>query len=112
MSYAYFERKFAFIINENNECTYNLFNHFYNLNVIDRGQVLPLKSLTSSVDVDLIGENTKFHLQVTKSGPQQYFLVMNDSQKAIDVFQMSDGGLLLSFDGTSHVTYLKEEVDR
>ncbi|KAB7507632.1 Acetyl-CoA carboxylase [Armadillidium nasatum] len=85
-------------------------NHFYSS--LEKGQVLPLKSLTSSVEVDLIGEGAKFHLQVTKSGPQQYFLVMNNSHKAVDVFRMSDGGLLLSVDGASHVTYLKEEVDR
>ena len=73
---------------------------------------MPIKSLTNTVEVDLISEGVKYHVQVTKSGPQQYFLVLNDSHRAVDVFRMSDGGLLLSVHGASHVTYLKDEVYR
>ncbi|XP_076067982.1 acetyl-CoA carboxylase isoform X2 [Oratosquilla oratoria] len=79
---------------------------------LEKGQVLPLKSLNSVVEVDLIADGVKYHVQVTKSGATQYFLVMNDSSKAIDVFRMVDGGLLLSVDGASHVTYMKDEADR
>lgn len=37
---------------------------------------------------------------------------MNGSNIEIDVHRLSDGGLLLSYDGSSHTTYMKEEVDR
>ncbi|CAL4061242.1 unnamed protein product, partial [Meganyctiphanes norvegica] len=86
------------------------FNHFYSC--LEKGQVLPIKSLTNTCEVDLISEGIKYHVQVTKSGPQQYFLVLNDSHKEIDVYRMSDGGLLLSVDGVSTVTYMTDEVDR
>lgn len=77
-----------------------------------RGQVLPLKSLANVVDVDLISEGVKYHVKATKSGPTQYFLVLNGTSKVVDFFRMSDGGLLLSLDGVSQVTYLKDEVDK
>lgn len=38
--------------------------------------------------------------------------MMNGSNIEIDVHRLSDGGLLLSYDGSSHTTYMKEEVDR
>lgn len=37
---------------------------------------------------------------------------MNGSNIEIDVHRLSDGGLLLCYDGSSHTTYMKEEVDR
>lgn len=37
---------------------------------------------------------------------------MNGSDIEIDVHRLTDGGLLLSYDGSSHTTYMKEEVDR
>lgn len=86
------------------------FNHFQNS--LEKGQVLPLKSLTNVVEVDLISESIKYHVKATKSGPTQYFLVLNGTHKVVDFFRMSDGGLLLSLDGVSQVTYLKDEVDK
>lgn len=50
-------------------------------------------------------------LQVTKSGPNRYFLSMNQSYKEIEAHRLSDGGLLLSVDGASYTTYVKEEID-
>lgn len=86
------------------------YNNFHNS--LEKGQVLPLKSLNMMVDVDLISDGVKYHVQVTRSGPAQYFLVLNNSHKSLDFFRMSDAGLLLSIDGGSHVTYLKDEVDK
>lgn len=86
------------------------YNNFYTS--LEKGQVLPLKSLTNVVEVDLISDGVKYHIQATKSGPTQYFLVLNGTNKSMDFFRMSDGGLLLSVDGVSHVTYLKDEVDK
>uniref|UniRef100_A0A8C2U8B6 Acetyl-CoA carboxylase alpha n=1 Tax=Coturnix japonica TaxID=93934 RepID=A0A8C2U8B6_COTJA len=37
---------------------------------------------------------------------------MNSSCVEVDVHRLSDGGLLLSYDGSSYTTYMKEEVDR
>ena len=48
--------------------------------------------------------------QVVKSGPVKYFLSMNQSSLEIEAHRLSDGGLLLSVDGSSYTTYLKEQV--
>lgn len=37
---------------------------------------------------------------------------MNGSFKEIEVHRLSDGGILLSVDGSSFTTYMREEVDR
>lgn len=37
---------------------------------------------------------------------------MNGSFKEIEVHRLNDGGILLSVDGNSFTTYMKEEVDR
>lgn len=53
-----------------------------------------------------------FVLQVARQSPTTYVIIMNGSNIEIDVHRLSDGGLLLSYDGSSHTTYMKEEVDR
>ncbi|XP_078582269.1 acetyl-CoA carboxylase-like [Branchiostoma floridae x Branchiostoma japonicum] len=79
---------------------------------LERGQVLPPTTLTNTVELELIFEGFKYCLEVTRQSPSSYFLVMNDSSIEVDVHRLSDGGLLLSFDGNSYTTYMKEEVDR
>lgn len=37
---------------------------------------------------------------------------MNRTHIEIDVHRLNDGGLLLSYDGNSYTTYMKEEIDR
>uniref|UniRef100_A0A8D2QID1 Acetyl-CoA carboxylase alpha n=1 Tax=Zonotrichia albicollis TaxID=44394 RepID=A0A8D2QID1_ZONAL len=44
--------------------------------------------------------------------PNCYVVIMNSSCVEVDVHRLSDGGLLLSYDGSSYTTYMKEEVDR
>lgn len=51
-------------------------------------------------------------MQVARQSPTTYVILMNGSNIEIDVHRLSDGGLLLSYDGSSHTTYMKEEVDR
>lgn len=51
-------------------------------------------------------------LQVARQSPTTYVIMMNGSNIEIDVHRLSDGGLLLCYDGCSHTTYMKEEVDR
>lgn len=62
--------------------------------------------------VELVNDGYKYKVQAAKSGPNSYFLVLNSSYKEIEVHRLSDGGLLLSMDGASYTTYMKEEVDR
>ncbi|XP_022053957.2 acetyl-CoA carboxylase isoform X2 [Acanthochromis polyacanthus] len=81
------------------------------LHSLERGQVLPANSLLNSVSVDLIYEGVKFCLKVARQSPTTYVIMMNGSNIEIDVHRLSDGGLLLCYDGCSHTTYMKEEVD-
>lgn len=79
---------------------------------LEKGQIQAANMLTNVVDVELISNGVKYLVQVTKSGTNSYFLVMNDSYKEVEVHRLSDGCMLLSLDGASHTTYMKEEVDR
>ncbi|XP_069082673.1 acetyl-CoA carboxylase 1 isoform X3 [Pleurodeles waltl] len=82
------------------------------LHSLERGQVLPAHTLLNTVDVELIYEGSKYVLKVTRQSPNSYVLIMNGSNVEVDVHRLSDGGLLLSYDGSSYTTYMKEEVDR
>ncbi|CAB1321598.1 unnamed protein product [Coregonus sp. 'balchen'] len=77
------------------------------LHSLERGQVLPAASLLNTVDVDLIYEGVKYCLK----SPTTYVIIMNGSDIEIDVHRLSDGGLLLSYNGSCYTTYMKEEVD-
>ncbi|KAL3042294.1 hypothetical protein OYC64_020271 [Pagothenia borchgrevinki] len=91
----------------------NLRNSVSNfLHSLERGQVLPAHTLLNTVDVELIYEGTKYTLTVTRQSPNSYVVIMNHTSAEVDVHRLSDGGLLLSYDGSSYTTYMKEEVDR
>ncbi|XP_025161543.1 acetyl-CoA carboxylase isoform X2 [Harpegnathos saltator] len=79
---------------------------------LEKGQIQASNDLDNVVDVELINDGYKYKVQAAKSGPNSYFLVMNGSFKEVEVHRMSDGGLLLSLDGASFTTYMREEVDR
>ncbi|XP_054153729.1 acetyl-CoA carboxylase-like isoform X3 [Oppia nitens] len=79
---------------------------------LQKGQILPANTLSNTQNVELIYEGVKYVVNVTKSGQNSYFLVMNNTSKEVEVHRMSDSGLLLSVDHSSHTTYMKEEVDR
>ncbi|XP_041970632.1 acetyl-CoA carboxylase isoform X2 [Aricia agestis] len=79
---------------------------------LEKGQIQGSGQLTNTVDVELIHSGTKYIVQATKSGPTSYFLAMNKSFKELEVHKLTDGGTLLSLDGASYTTYLKDEVDR
>ncbi|KAG5900051.1 hypothetical protein JTB14_016026 [Gonioctena quinquepunctata] len=81
-------------------------------NSLERGQIQGSNTLTNVVDVELINEGNKYKVQATKSGANTYFLQMNGSFKEIELHRLNDGGILLSVDGNSSTTYMKEEVDR
>uniref|UniRef100_A0AAR5PDP7 Acetyl-CoA carboxylase n=1 Tax=Dendroctonus ponderosae TaxID=77166 RepID=A0AAR5PDP7_DENPD len=79
---------------------------------LEKGQIQASNTLTNVVDVELINNGNKYKVQASKSGPNTYFLQMNGGFKEIEVHRLSDGGILLSIDGSSFTTYMKEEVDR
>ncbi|XP_023857626.1 acetyl-CoA carboxylase 2-like isoform X2 [Salvelinus sp. IW2-2015] len=81
------------------------------LHSLERGQVLPAASLLNTVEVDLVYEGIKYCLKVARQSPTTYVVIMNGSDIEIDVHRLSDGGLLLSYNGSSYTTYMKEEVD-
>ncbi|XP_061322456.1 acetyl-CoA carboxylase 2 isoform X2 [Pezoporus flaviventris] len=82
------------------------------LHTLERGQVLPAASLLNMVDVELIYEGVKYVLQVARQSLTTYVIIMNRTYLEIDVHRLNDGGLLLSYDGNSYTTYMKEEIDR
>ncbi|XP_035212091.1 acetyl-CoA carboxylase-like isoform X1 [Stegodyphus dumicola] len=89
-----------------------ILDNFHNFQTsLEKGQIMPANILGNTVDVDLIYDGIKYKVQVTKSGPSRYFLSMNNSYKEIEAHRLSDGGLLLSVDGASYTTYVKEEID-
>ncbi|MGH0184607.1 UNVERIFIED_CONTAM: hypothetical protein FKN15_014942 [Acipenser sinensis] len=75
------------------------------LHSLERGQVLPAYSLLNTVDVELIYDGVKYSLQVARQALTTYVIIMNGSHIEIDVHRLSDGGLLLSYDGCSYTTY-------
>ncbi|CAD7077022.1 unnamed protein product [Hermetia illucens] len=79
---------------------------------LEKGQIQAANTLTNVIDVELIHEGIRYKVQAAKSAPNSYFLFMNNSFKEVDVHRLSDGGMLLSFEGASYTTYMKEEVDR
>ncbi|KAK3576974.1 hypothetical protein CHS0354_005975 [Potamilus streckersoni] len=85
------------------------FQHFQSF--LERGQILPANTLKNNVDVDFIYDGMKYSLDVLKIGPSRYFLILNGSSIDVDVHRLSDGGLLLSLDGSSYTTYMKEQVN-
>lgn len=79
---------------------------------LEKGQIQASNDLNNVIDVELINDGFKYKVQAAKSGPNSYFLVMNGSYKEVEVHRLSDGGMLLSLDGASFTTYMREEVDR
>ncbi|CAH1789095.1 unnamed protein product [Owenia fusiformis] len=77
---------------------------------LERGQVQTANSLNGTVVVELIHENIKYISKVTKTGPTGFFIVLNDSSADVEVHRLKDGGLLVSFNGSSYTTYMREEV--
>ncbi|XP_078337630.1 acetyl-CoA carboxylase-like isoform X9 [Crassostrea virginica] len=77
---------------------------------LERGQILPANSLKNHVDVEFISEGIKYNVKVVKTGPNNYFICMNGSILEVEAHRLSDGGLLISFDGASYTTYMKDQV--
>lgn len=50
--------------------------------------------------------------QVARQSLTMFVIIMNGCHIEIDAHRLNDGGLLLSYNGNSYTTYMKEEVDR
>uniref|UniRef100_T1GP39 Uncharacterized protein n=1 Tax=Megaselia scalaris TaxID=36166 RepID=T1GP39_MEGSC len=79
---------------------------------LEKGQIQAANTLTNVVDVELINGGIRYKCQAAKSGANSYFIIMNNSFKEVEIHRLSDGSLLISFEGASYTTYMKEEVDR
>lgn len=79
---------------------------------LEKGQIQAANTLTNVIDVELISDAVRYKVQAAKSGFSTYFLVMNGSFKEVEIHRLSDGGILISMEGASYTTYMKEEVDR
>ncbi len=77
---------------------------------LERGQILPLNSLSTRIEVDLVYESFQYKLKTTKCGPNRYMLIMNDSCVEVEAHRLIDGSLLVNIDGSSFVTFLVEDV--
>eukprot|EP00111_Clytia_hemisphaerica_P003152 TCONS_00008959-protein len=77
---------------------------------LERGQIPKASNLKITENVELIHNETKYILLVTKCGATQYFLEMNESCLEVDVHRMSDGGMMVSIGDTTYTSFLKDEV--
>nr|XP_014349107.1 PREDICTED: acetyl-CoA carboxylase 2 isoform X1 [Latimeria chalumnae]XP_014349108.1 PREDICTED: acetyl-CoA carboxylase 2 isoform X1 [Latimeria chalumnae]XP_014349109.1 PREDICTED: acetyl-CoA carboxylase 2 isoform X1 [Latimeria chalumnae] len=81
------------------------------LHSVERGQVLPADTLLNTIDVELVYDGVKYVLKVARQSLTTYIVIMNNCCIEIDAHRLTDGGLLLSYDGCSYTTYMKEEID-
>ncbi|KAH8862499.1 Acetyl-CoA carboxylase [Schistosoma japonicum] len=76
---------------------------------LERGQFLPSKTLTNSVDVTLVSDSTKFIVKVLRTGPSDFSLICCDTVLDLEVHRMPGDGLLICHDAASYMTYCHEE---
>jgi acetyl-CoA carboxylase/biotin carboxylase 1 len=80
------------------------------LNAIQRGKVPTEEFLKTRFVVDFILNNVQYKLHVNICGPESYTVAFKDSKVEINAKPLPDDGLLIFFDGKSHVVYIKEEA--
>jgi biotin carboxylase/biotin carboxyl carrier protein len=80
--------------------------------LLERGQVMNAEMISNVVDIELINEGIKYSLKVSRIQPTMYSLFMNNCLLLVDVHRMTDRTLLISVNGASYTTYLKDEVDQ
>ncbi|CAF0807590.1 unnamed protein product [Adineta steineri] len=78
---------------------------------LERGQILSMNTLSISTHVELINDLIKYRLHVTQCSPSCFFVAMNDSYVEVEAHRMKDGGILVNLNGSSYLTFMKEEVD-
>ncbi|CAH8626787.1 unnamed protein product [Schistosoma curassoni] len=76
---------------------------------LERGQFLPSKTLTNSVDVTLVSDSTKYDVKVLRTGPSNFSLICCDTVLDFEVHRVPGDGLLICHEAASYMTYCHEE---
>jgi acetyl-CoA carboxylase/biotin carboxylase 1 len=79
------------------------------MKMLERGQIPPKELLKSTFKVEIFYQNFKYDFSVSLGGPDIIHLVINGSVITVIYRELSDGGILVVFDGKSHTFYSKEE---
>ncbi|EGT40685.1 CBN-POD-2 protein [Caenorhabditis brenneri] len=68
---------------------------------IERGQVLPPNDLTETFLFDLVRDLKIYSVKVTRSAPDSFVIVLNDSKTNVKIVRFGDGGTLITTHGES-----------
>ncbi|KXS21117.1 hypothetical protein M427DRAFT_93711 [Gonapodya prolifera JEL478] len=79
------------------------------LKVLAKGQMPPKSLLQTAVNVDFIYDGVRFKFNVSKVGPENYFVHTGTSSTEVVARRIADGGCLILLDTKTHITYLNEE---
>ncbi|KAJ3357332.1 acetyl-coenzyme-A carboxylase [Allomyces javanicus] len=80
------------------------------LKSLDKGQVATLANLQHAFPVSFILEGIRYEVEVAMAARDVLVLHMNGSHVVVRTRGLPDGGVLVTFDNTSHVIYSTEEV--
>ncbi|KAL3320098.1 hypothetical protein Ciccas_001211 [Cichlidogyrus casuarinus] len=83
-----------------------IFNNFRSH--LERGQFLPSASLSNVHDVNLISDGIMFVIKVVRTGGNWFHLICNNQLICVEVYRMSGGGLIVSHENASYMTYCHE----
>lgn len=68
--------------------------------------------IPNQLSIDLLANNVKYQLQVCRTAQRKYLITLNGSCKEVEIYEMIDGGLLISLDGSSYTTYMCDDIER
>ncbi|KAL3655269.1 acetyl-coenzyme-A carboxylase [Castilleja foliolosa] len=77
---------------------------------LEKGQIPPKHISLVNSQVSLNIEGSKYTINMSRGGPGNYTLRMNNSEIEAEIHTLRDGGLLMQLDGNSHVIYAEEEA--
>mmetsp|Transcript_4601 Transcript_4601/g.13903 ORF Transcript_4601/g.13903 Transcript_4601/m.13903 type:complete len:2305 (+) Transcript_4601:192-7106(+) len=80
------------------------------LEALERGQPPPLRDTLIDTSLELIYDDTKYVMQLSRAAPAVFRVSLNESSVTGTVQALSDGGSIVLFDDRSHVTYIREDV--
>ena len=85
-------------------------NRLQYMEALKRGHIPFPNLLCEAFNIEFKHENIRYTFEVKKAAHDRYIIQINDSNCEIRVYELSDGGLLMSLDGKSHIIYWKDEV--
>ncbi|OLY77749.1 Acetyl-CoA carboxylase [Smittium mucronatum] len=77
---------------------------------LKKGQMLTKNQLINVFDVEFIYEDYRYIFKVFRTGDNLYTLEINGSRVQVELRTLSDGGILVSVNGTTHPCYTHNEV--